>query len=453
MTNQDPTMPAEALVRDVDLADPLPAIPSVDASGRRSMRAWLLVRMYTEPLGTVLVDLPRDGLTATELGSAIERELGPRIRHRAGEVGVRTTGPMGVDGIVPRRSVPYVDQRDRVLADAPHLTVVVCTRNQPVGLRRLLESVQESVYPRYRILVVDNAPTDDRTERVAREAGTRGDVSYVVEPRPGLSHARNRALEETGTDIIAWTDDDAVVDRFWLAEIARAFTEHPEADVMTGPIVPAELETRAQLWFEEFGGHSKGRGFDSFVFSPPYRQDPLYPLPPFGTGANMAWRAGVAESIGGFDPALGAGTPAKGSEDTLAFTQILRAGGTIVYHPGAVIRHYHRRDMEGLRDQMVGYGTGLTAAYASLVRSQPTILLNLAKLAPRALHDLYVGRNSGIGADFPPELLQANRRGMLRGPKAYFEGRRRNAAGSHGTGRWSRGEDDEVMSDRKGTAL
>jgi hypothetical protein len=191
--------------------------------------------------------------------------------------------------------------------------------------------------------------------------------------------------------------------------------------------VPAELVTKPQLWFESFGGHSKGRGFTPYVFAPPYAQDPLFPLPPFGTGANMAWRPGVASSIGGFDPALGAGTPAMGSEDTLAFTSVLRAGGTIVYHPGAIVRHYHRRDLVGLERQLTGYGTGLTAAYASLVRAHPSVLVDLARLAPRALRELYANdglRAGGLSDDFPRELLRANRRGMLRGPFAYARGRR-----------------------------
>jgi hypothetical protein len=194
-------------------------------------------------------------------------------------------------------------------------------------------------------------------------------------------------------------------------------------------VVPAELETDAQVWFEQFGGHSKGRGFTPDVFSPATarRQSPLYPLPPFGAGANMTFRPGVLERIGGFDPALGAGTPAMGSEDTLAFTQVLLAGGTIAYQPSALVRHYHRRDLAGLRRQLAGYGCGLTAAYTSLILSRPGLIWPLLRLVPRALRDLRgagAPRLAGLGADFPREVLRANRRGMLAGPAAYLRGRR-----------------------------
>ncbi len=145
---------------------------------------------------------------------------------------------------------------------------------------------------------------------MVQEFAERGPVDYVVEPAPGLSRARNRAVATAPGEILAWIDDDDEADPHWLSEIARALADHPEASVVSGVIVPAELRTPAQLLFEQFGGHSKGRGFTPDKFSPATarRQSPLYPLPPFGTGANMTFRPGVIESIGGFDEALGAGT-------------------------------------------------------------------------------------------------------------------------------------------------
>ncbi|MCA2219604.1 glycosyltransferase, partial [Jidongwangia harbinensis] len=295
-----------------------------------------------------------------------------------------------VDGITPDTEPAFLARRREVLADAPPITVVVCTRERPDALARCLDSLLTQDYPGYRILVVDNAPVTDTTAEVVRSAAHRGPVDYLLEPKAGLSFARNAAVAAAPGQILAWIDDDEYADPTWLAEIARALADHPEADVISGVIVPAELETQPQLWFEQFGGHSKGRGFTPDIFSPAtaHRQSPLYPLPPFGTGANMTFRPGVIERIGGWDTALGAGTPAMGSEDTLAFTQVLLTGGTIVYQPTAVTHHYHRRDLAGLHKQMLGYGTGLTAAYTSLLLHRPTLLWPLLKLAPGALRDL-----------------------------------------------------------------
>jgi GT2 family glycosyltransferase len=411
-----------AVVLDLELSEPLPAVPATGADGRRIEQAWALVRLFTEPLGTVLVDVPDAGLNPAALAAAIDAELGSTLRPRLG-------GPVPAGGFTPAGEPAFLARRRAVLAAAPHITVVVCTRERPGALARCLDSLLAQQYPGFRILVVDNAPVTDATAEVVHAAGRRGPVEYLLEPKAGLSFARNTAVMAAKGQILAWIDDDEVADPHWLAEVARALADHPEADVISGVIVPAELETRPQLWFEQFGGHSKGRGFKPDAFSPAtaHRQSPLYPLPPFGTGANMTFRPGVIERIGMFDTALGAGTPAMGSEDTLAFTQVLMTGGTVVYQPTAVTHHYHRRDFEGLHKQMVGYGTGLVAAYTSLLMGRPGVLWSLLKLAPGALRDLTGAdslRVSTLRDDFPRELLSANRRGMLAGPRAYLKGRR-----------------------------
>ncbi|MEV6343644.1 glycosyltransferase family A protein [Actinoplanes sp. NPDC051851] len=407
-----------ATVLDLDLSEPLPRVEPV------APQAWVLVRLFTEPLGTALIDVPAEGLAPAALAAAIDAELGPVVRPRL------AGGPVPAGGFIPDREPGFLVTRRRVLASAPEITVVVCTRERPAALARCLESLFAQRYPGFRVLVVDNAPESGATAAVVRDAAaTRDWVRYLAEPRAGLSYARNTAVAACPGRILAWIDDDEIADPHWLAEIARALHDHPEADVVSGVIVPAELETRAQLWFEQFGGHSKGRGFRPDVFGPHTadRQSPLYPLPPFGTGANMTFRPGVIERIGGWDTALGAGTPAMGSEDTLAFTQVLLGGGTIVYQPTAVTHHYHRRDLAGLHRQMVGYGTGLTAAYTGLLLRRPGLLWRLIGLAPTAYRDLTGAdslRVSTLRDDFPRELLAANRRGMVAGPAAYLRGRR-----------------------------
>jgi len=415
-----------AAVLDLELSEPLPSVAAIAADGRRVAQAWLLVRLFSEPIGTLLVDVPETGLRPGALAAAVDAELGTALRPRLAQLGLTA---LPIDGITPLTEPAFLARRREVLAGAPPITVVICTRERPDALARALDSLLAQDYPDFRVLVVDNAPVTADTAEVVRAAARRGPVDYLVEPKGGLSFARNAAVAAAPGEILAWLDDDEVADPQWLAEVARALADHPEADVVSGVIVPAELETSAQLWFEQFGGHSKGRGFKPDVFGPQtaHRQSPLYPLPPFGTGANMTFRAGVIERIGGFDTALGAGTPAMGSEDTLAFTQVLVGGGTIVYQPTAVTHHYHRRDFDGLHKQMVGYGAGLTAAYTSLLLRRPGLLWPLLKLAPGALRDLTSSdslRVSTLRDDFPRELLKANRRGMLAGPRAYFQGRR-----------------------------
>lgn len=428
-----------AVVRDVELTDGLPALPPCDQSGRRADRAFLLLRVHTEPLALVPVEVPDDGLAPDRLAAILTARLG---RGRAADA---ITAPPAHTGhsvadqpITPAGSSPsivdepeYLRRRAEVLRDAPELTVAICTRDRAELLAQCLQAVAAQHHPRFRVLVVDNAPRTDDTRRCVADAARRYpvEIDYLLAPRGGASNARNVALAATRGQTVAFVDDDAQPDPYWLAEIARAFADHPEADAVTGPVVPLVLERPAQVWFEQYGGLSKGRGFREWVFGPHGRdrQHPLYPLPPVGSGVNVTLRPSAVDRIGRFDPALGGGTPALGGEDTLAFMTLLAAGGTVVYHPGALVRHRHRADLAGLRSQLVGYGSGLTAAYTALVRRHPATLFTLARLAPRALHDLFATespRMATIGPDFPRELLTANRRGMLRGPFWYLRGRR-----------------------------
>ena len=140
----------------------------------------------------------------------------------------------------------------------------------------------------------------------------------------------------------------------------------------------------------------------------------------------MAFHLSALERIGPFDVALGAGSPCMGGEDTLAFTELLCGGGTVVYQPTAVTRHFHRRSVEELRTQMLGYGVGLTAFYLSLVLDHPRCVPALIKLLPKAYRDMF-GReglqSSGLPPDFPADLLRVKRRGMFIGPMSYLRAR------------------------------
>jgi hypothetical protein len=142
----------------------------------------------------------------------------------------------------------------------------------------------------------------------------------------------------------------------------------------------------------------------------------------------MAFDVEVLRSLGGFDTALGAGTATLGGEDTLIFTQILLRGGLIAYRPSALTRHFHRPDYSSLARQMRGYGIGLTAYYAALLRGNWRLILPLVRLAPRALRDSFGSTGdgmAGVPASFPRELLRIKSKGMLAGPLAYGRARRR----------------------------
>ena len=415
-----------ALVTECDVAEGIPPIAALGVS----VPIMVLVRIFSEPVGVVNEILPANGMCPDDLSSAIVRKFEPQLRERFSDCGLEWNGHLPTRGLHPLHIPRFMVSRDRVMRDGPEMTIAVCTRNRPKGLAVTLETLANQEYKRMRLLVVDNAPSNDQTRQVVLSAARKHqvDVSYAAESRPGLSWARNRAIEASDTEVIAFVDDDERCDRWFAAEIARGFVEVPEAGAVTGAVVSGELATRSQALYEEYSGIRRGRGFARWVFSPAtaHVQSPLYPLPPFGAGGNMAFRRNALEQIGRFDCALGAGTLTHGGEDTAALSALLIEGGTIVYQPTAIVWHRYGRDYPELRRQLRGYGRGLSSFYMSMLLRRPRCAAELLRLSGRAARDQFShrsGRLSELGEDFPRDLLRANRIGLLEGPLMYAAAR------------------------------
>jgi cellulose synthase/poly-beta-1,6-N-acetylglucosamine synthase-like glycosyltransferase len=286
-------------------------------------------------------------------------------------------------------------------------------------------------YPSFEIVVVDNAPSSNATADFIQQAyGGLPQVRYVREDWPGLAAAHNRGLKEVNTPIVAFTDDDVIVDRHWLTELVMAFDVAENVGCVTGLIFPIELETPSQIWVEQYGGFNKGFARRIYDMANNRPQGFLYPYTAgtFGSGANMAFRTSALRQLGGFDPALGTGTPARGGDDLSIFFHIVANGFQLVYEPAAIVRHSHRRDYADLRKQMHDYGVGLTAYLTSLLLGRPGLLFDLALKAPYGL--LFAvsprsSKNAKKQVDYPKELTTLERRGMLYGPLAYLRSLRK----------------------------
>jgi GT2 family glycosyltransferase len=244
-----------------------------------------------------------------------------------------------------------------LLVSAEALSVIVCTRDRPDELGRCLAALESQASPAGEILVVDNS-AEGTALPVCRQAG----VECLHEPRPGLSRARNRGIAACRGELIAFTDDDVEPSPSWCGEIAAAFAGST-ADCVTGLVLPAELETAAQLTFQfELGAF--GGGFAPLLFGPTFFAETLGMGPQvwrIGAGANMAFRRGVFDRVGPFDERLGAGASGC-SEDSELWYRVLAAGGACLYEPRAVVRHHHRREWRALKTQTRAYMRGHVAA-------------------------------------------------------------------------------------------
>jgi GT2 family glycosyltransferase len=313
------------------------------------------------------------------------------------------------------------DERQVVGTRALTATIAICTRERPEHLVRTLGAVARFAKAGHRILVIDNAPTTNRTYEVATQFR---DVCYVCEPIPGLNVARNRAMREATTDVVAFTDDDAMPEPEWLDALIANFGD-PRVQCATGLTLPIELETEAQELFEEVTPFA--RGFRRVVFDG--QHDNPVEVGRVGAGANMALRREIIDLVGPFDERLDGGTPTCSGGDHEMFVRILAAGYQIAYDPAAVSWHHHRRTYREVRDTLRGYGVGVYAMFTGLLLERHEFgVLRLAWAWFRSAHLPELRRRVFHG---PPtrtsSLILAELQGCAHGPAAWFASRRLRA--------------------------
>ncbi|MDQ1730272.1 MAG: hypothetical protein QOK10_431 [Pseudonocardiales bacterium] len=409
----------------IDVEDPLPAFVADD----RYARALVVLRRGRTPFAAVELDL--DGGQLSQLAERLAL------------------------GSESDTSSPAPDSQAQKL---PPISVVVPTiASRMEELTRCCALLADQQYPDFEVLVVDNR-TGEHPPLILDEIPGAERIRIICESRPGISAARNAGLAVARGEIVAFTDDDVQPDPSWLLGIGRRFAAQAELDAVTGLILPAELETPSQIWFERYyGGFSGQRSFHPVTLRAltsawPWsggrvavtslsgevvRSFATYGVGAYGAGANMAFRRESVIRAGLFDPALGTGTPARGGEDLAMLISILWSGGRIGFEPSAVVRHRHRREYRELLDQLTGNGLGFTAMLTSLVLNDPRHLAALAFHAPLALRRVLVstaervrGRQPDPAAEltagprYPRELVMRELRGYSRGPLAYLASRR-----------------------------
>ncbi|MET0415366.1 MAG: glycosyltransferase [Actinoplanes sp.] len=379
----------------LDRLAPTPLRVGTSPDGRPYRRARLLVLDGRQPVSFVEVPVS-DGAVDVDLALA-------------------RTGDTRSGAVVPA---------DRTAAE---VSVVVCTRNRPAELKACLDGLLGLDPAPLEIIVVDNAPSDDRT-RLAVEsvAAVAGHVRYVLERRPGLSRARNAGVAAAAGRIVAFTDDDVRVDPHWIDGLLRGFARRSDVVCVTGLVATDRLDHVAEQYFDarvSWSSSCTPRLFDLASAAAP-----LFPYAAgrFGTGANVAFLAAFLHEVGGFDETLGAGSLTRGGEDLDAFVKVLRTERALAYEPAALVWHRHRDDFDALRGQMFGYGTGLTG-YLTKYLLQPSTAVDILRQVPYGLAHMsrQLGRPAVAARRSPPWRLRAAEiAGLLYGPIAYLRSRR-----------------------------
>jgi glycosyltransferase involved in cell wall biosynthesis len=216
------------------------------------------------------------------------------------------------------------------------VTVVICTYNRCESLRETLQSLAGQRLANdstLEVIVVDNN-SRDQTSAVVEEAAktTPWNGRYLFEARQGLSMARNTGIRAARGQVVAFIDDDVVVEPQWAQALWNCVAEtgcdavagcvkprwvcpRPAwlSDELCGPIIRQELGDRRIRWTAR----------DRYIL-----------------GANMAFRKDVFQAIGFFKEELGRrGNALIGGEDLDLHARLMAAGKVIFYEPSAVAHH------------------------------------------------------------------------------------------------------------------
>ena len=376
-----------SLVCQYDINDPVlvrsASFEVLDDTGGHSF-ASVLVRHGTVPLAKLLV--PIDG-TPSELAASI------RDRCEA------------LTSALPSDPVALAET-------PPPLSVVVTTHGAAQRLERLLRGIAAQRHHDVETIVVDNAPGASDVRGVVERARCDGLTVRLIEVhRNGLSAARNAGARSASFGLIGFLDDDVIVDPNWAGQMASALSG--EVDVVSGLILPSELDTEAQVLLERHGSYSKG--FTPRTFTLNARSRSTWQPGQYGSGANLGMTRAAFDRLGGFARHLGVGTPARGGEDLDLFFRAEEAGLTVRYDPTALVWHPHRRTISSLRRQAFDYGIGLSATMTNWVAVRPsTLLLLVGALVPRARE---ARRRSGADDHrYPKHLIVIESVGTALGP-------------------------------------
>lgn len=208
------------------------------------------------------------------------------------------------------------------------LTLAICTLNREFFLSRCLKALadQTQEFPSVKILIIDNGSVDN-TRSLVLNFQNEIEMSYVLESRTGLSHARNKAIECCDTDYLVFIDDDGYPAPGWLAAVVSAVEKSP--DFFGGPFLPYYVEKKPYWYDDRYGSAhvSDDGGFKpwGYCFS----------------GGNMGWRVECFDDIGRFDPSLGmmGGTLMLGEETALQLSESA-ASLTRLLVPEMLLYHY-----------------------------------------------------------------------------------------------------------------
>ncbi|MBV8978797.1 MAG: glycosyltransferase family 2 protein [Alphaproteobacteria bacterium] len=217
------------------------------------------------------------------------------------------------------------------------IAAAICTYSRYELLATAIQSLAAQTLPqdRYEILIIDNSPDPALSEEMAQDFRQIPNLRWIYEKTPGLSNARNVAINEAKAPLIAFMDDDAIASSNWLESLVSVFADFgPEVQVVGGRVDPIWGVPQPK-WLPDsllgnvsvvnWGGSDRIAGKGEWV-----------------AGTNIAFRVSSLKDIGGFSVHLGrsrAGHALLSNDESDVVERLGARGGRLVYSPRATVSH------------------------------------------------------------------------------------------------------------------
>lgn len=232
----------------------------------------------------------------------------------------------------------------------PDISVLLCTRNRGDRIRDAIDSILENSYTNFELIVLDQS-LDDKTKEVLEKYHD-SRIRYIRSHTVGLSKSRNIAINKCLTEIIAFTDDDCIVDREWLASIMLEYKNDSSLMGIFGRVLPYGKGGALMVCHCTIDSMDRNNV-----------EKPVIPYKVLGHGNNMSFKKNVFRKAGLYIESLGAGTWMRAGEDTDLIYRALRKRMKILYSPEPLVYHNNWVSKEKGAELELGYILAAVAVF------------------------------------------------------------------------------------------
>jgi len=229
------------------------------------------------------------------------------------------------------------------------ISVCINTRNRKEQLVKCVERLLNSTYLKYEIIIVDQSDNP----HIHNNFKINPQIRYFIDKGRGTGRAKNIALQKASGDLVAFTDDDCLVEKNWLNRIYAVFREHPDVAGLFGRVLAFQSEKHKGFYCPCTVNWTSRK----FIKQPCKHWECL------GYGNNMTFRKSELEKVNGFRNWLGPGSVGRNADDAEIALRLLVNNNKLMYDPSVKVWHNRWLTKEELERQNFSYICGETSCY------------------------------------------------------------------------------------------